>query len=78
MSIVSRSPSGPGGERAAIRAFHAVWLGVADDTPDPMPPLGALIGAEPWRRLRLAADEALRVFQQRGKFSDDLEQHIPS
>ena len=61
-------------EQAAIRRFHAVWDGVAKDTPDQMPPLSKLIGTEPWERLRVAAQQALAVFRLRGKFNEDREQ----
>jgi hypothetical protein len=61
-------------EQMAIRQFHAVWDGVASDTPDPLPPLSKLMGTEPWARLRIAAGHALAVFRLRGKFSDDREQ----
>jgi hypothetical protein len=62
-------------ENAAIREFHLVWDKVADDTPDPMPyTIEGLIGTEPWDRLMEAAGKALNVFEQRGRFSSDVEE----
>ena len=61
-------------EQIAIRQFDAVWAQVADDTPNPLPPLSKLIGTEPWERLRTAASQALGVFQVRGKFDEEREQ----
>jgi hypothetical protein len=61
-------------EQVAIGRFHAVWDGVAKDTPDQMPPLSELNGTEPWERLRVAAQQALDVFRMRGKFNEDREQ----
>src|SRR5580658_7880249 len=50
-------------EQIAIKQFHAVWDGVASDTPERLPPLSKLIGTEPWERLRIAAAHALAVFR---------------
>jgi hypothetical protein len=38
-----------------------------------MPELSDLIGTEPWERLRQAAEIALRVFNVRGRFDEELE-----
>jgi hypothetical protein len=59
-------------EQAAIREFHTIWRSVIDDTPKMMPPFSDLIGTEPWERLRRGAELALRVFQARGKFDDEI------
>ena len=60
-------------EQKAIREFHAIWESVADDTPRIMPPLSDLIGMETWERLRQGAESALKVFEGRGKFSEERE-----
>ena len=60
-------------EQAAIRRFHAVWKTVVDDTPDPLPPLSQLIGTEPWERLRLGAEDALKIFEVRGRLDEECE-----
>lgn len=58
-------------EQEAIRTFHAVWDGVAKDTPKSLPSLSALVGTEPWERLQRAAVRALAVFAVRGKFDEE-------
>lgn len=58
-------------EQEAIRTYHAVWDSVAKDTPKTLPSLSALIGTEPWERLRQAAEMALGVFAVRGKFDEE-------
>ncbi len=60
-------------EQAAVADFDAVWNAVADETPNPLPPLECVIGTEPWERLRIAATGALCVFRVRGKLSEDHE-----
>ena len=60
-------------EIAAIRAFHAIWLAVADATPEPMPhTIDALIGTQVWDRLMTAAQTALIVFEKRGRFDQEI------
>lgn len=62
-------------ETTAMKAFHQIWNKAADDTPDPMPhTVESLIGTEPWDRLIKAAQNALNVFMQRGRFSSDVEE----
>ncbi len=60
-------------EQTSLRHFHAIWNSVANDTPDPLPALSALIGTEPWERLRKAAEDALGVFSIRGRFDEERE-----
>ena len=61
-------------ESEAIRSFHAVWLVVAEETPDPMPhTIDALIGAPAWNRLMVAARDTLKVFSFRGRFDEQRE-----
>jgi hypothetical protein len=60
-------------ERIAIQNFHSIWNSVAENTPDPLPPLNQLIGTEQWERLRVAAQEALLVFAVRGTFGEATE-----
>lgn len=58
-------------EQQAIQTFHSIWDSVAAVTPDPLPPLSALIVTEAWERLREAAEQALAVFAVRGKFDEE-------
>ena len=60
-------------ERAAISRFHAVWNQVADDTPNPLPPLPETQRLPAWERLRCAAESALSVFHQRGRLPEARE-----
>jgi hypothetical protein len=57
----------------AIAGFDKVFRAVKAKLPSHTPSLSELVGAESWDRLRLAAQEALTVFQQRGKLSEDEE-----
>ena len=58
-------------EQAAMRRFHLIWNSVANDTPDVMPhTIDALIGLPVWQRLIDAAEEALRVFEKRGRIEE--------
>lgn len=64
-------------ESEAIRRFHRVWEGVADQTPEPMPhSIELLIGSPAWHRLMDAAQAALAVFLMRGRFDQDVEQRF--
>ena len=58
-------------ERTALMRFHLIWEAVADSTPNPLPDLEATLRLPEWVRLRKAAEEALEVFQQRGKLPED-------
>jgi hypothetical protein len=61
-------------ESEAIRRFHDVWDGVADETPNPMPDsIDLLIGTPAWNRLMAAAQVALDVFLKGGRFDQDVE-----
>jgi hypothetical protein len=64
-------------ESEAIRSFHAVWLAVIDETPEPMPyTIDALIGTSAWNRLMVAARDTLRVLSLRGRFDEEREQRF--
>jgi len=64
-------------ENDAIRSFHEIWNAVADAIPEPMPwTIEDLIGTEPWNRLARAAQTALVVFNKRGRFSSEEEEHF--
>ena len=64
-------------ETEAIRAFHDVWLAVADATPEPMPhTIDALIGTPVWDRLMTAAQAAFIVFEKRGRFDQEVVQRF--
>jgi hypothetical protein len=58
-------------EQAAIRRYDAIWSNVADVMPDL--PLSELIKTQTWEKLRSAAEEALKVFEVRGRFDDERE-----
>jgi hypothetical protein len=58
-------------EIIAIGQFYDVWDAVAVATPDPLPPLQALLDTGEWQRLASAAAEALTVFQFRGRLPED-------
>lgn len=60
-------------EQVAVGEFHAIWHSVANDTAKTMPPLSDLIGTEPWERLRRGAELALKTFEKRGKFNEELD-----
>jgi len=65
-------------ESKAIQSFHAVWLGVADQTPVPMPhTIEELIGTSAWNCLMVAASDTLKVFSLRGRFDDEEEERFP-
>lgn len=72
---IFREPVFSPDEQLAIRNFHAVWESVADDTPDPLPPLSELISSEPWERLRRAAEEARQMFRRRRLLDEEAEQY---
>jgi hypothetical protein len=64
-------------ESEAIRAFHDVWLAVADETPEPMPhTIEALIGTPAWNRLMAAARDTLQVLSLRGRFDEEIEERL--
>ncbi len=64
-------------ENEAIRSFHEVWEGVADETPNPMPhSIELFIGTPAWGRLMVAAQATLDVFIKRGRFDQDVEQRF--
>jgi hypothetical protein len=61
----------------AIRAFHDVWLAVADETPEWMPhTIEALIGTPVWNRLMVAARDTLQVLSLRGRFNEQTEEQF--
>jgi hypothetical protein len=60
-------------EALALQKFHAVWNEVALRTPDPLPPLDSLQQTDFWNHLRCAAESALKVFNGRGRFDEDVE-----
>lgn len=60
-------------ERDAVERFHAAWDEAAATLPDNFPPLEEVLNADYWARLRKSAQEALAVFQIRGKLSEDVE-----
>jgi hypothetical protein len=65
-------------ESEAIRAFHDVWLAVADETPEPMPhTIELLIGTPAWNRLMVAARDTLQVLSLRGRFDEETEEQFP-
>ena len=60
-------------EQRAIRDFHVIWESLAD-TSGKLGPLSKLIDTEPWERLRLAAEGALGVFTERGRFHEEQDE----
>ena len=56
-------------ELEAIARFDVVMESVSGLYPGIMPSLAELIGTEAWERLRLTAEESLKVFQRRGRMS---------
>lgn len=60
-------------EIAAMRAYHAEWEWVIAHTPDPLPELSETQQLPEWKRLREAAEAALRPFLERGRLSEDHE-----
>jgi hypothetical protein len=65
-------------ESEAMRGFHQVWLGVADEIAHPTPhTIEALIGTPVWNRLMAAPFDAVAVFDRRGRLSDVAEEKFP-
>jgi hypothetical protein len=60
-------------EQAAIRRFHAVWDHCADQTSEDIFDAQTLRELECWRGFRDAASSALKLFEHRGRFSEDEE-----
>jgi len=60
-------------EIEAVARFDKVLNAVADAFQGQMPSLAEVIGTEPWERLRLAAEESLKVLQARGRLSEEVE-----
>ena len=60
-------------EIAAMVAFHAEWEWAVEQTPNPLPDLSETQKLPEWRRLRDAAEAALKVFQDRGRLPEDRE-----
>lgn len=58
-------------EQAAIWKFQAIWSSVADDMHSLE--LSDLVKTEPWERLRSGAEQALKVFEVRGRFDEERE-----
>lgn len=54
-------------ERNAIAQFAAVWRGIADGAPHPLPPLEVLFATPNWQALQRAAAALLAVFLLRGR-----------
>ncbi|WP_374581289.1 CPCC family cysteine-rich protein [Pseudoduganella sp.] len=54
-------------ERNGIAQFAAVWRGIADGAPHPLPPLEVLFATPNWQSLQRAAAALLAVFQLRGR-----------
>ena len=63
-------------EQAALRQFYKTWGDVAQNTPNPLPPLEETLKLTKWKELREAAEETLVVFLDRGKLSEDKEIEI--
>ena len=61
-------------EQQAIREFHVTWESVVKDTPRDLPDLEALFETQPWERLRVAAEQALRLIHVRGRFGEEREE----
>ncbi len=61
-------------EQAAIRRFHAIWDKCAEQTNEDTFDAHALSELEQWRAFRMAAESTLKLFEQRGRFSEDEEQ----
>ena len=58
-------------EQKEIRDFYTAWNAASDGTPKDIFDAKTLSDMECWREFRTAAEVALHVFQQRGKFSED-------
>jgi hypothetical protein len=65
-------PTFTAAEQNAMARFEGIWNEVAAHTPDPLPNLDALFLTTEWQHLRDAALDALRVFEVRGKLSEDV------
>lgn len=63
-------------EQAALRQFYKTWEDVAQNTPNPLPPLEETLKLTKWKELREAAEEALIIFSTRGKLPEDKEIEI--
>lgn len=61
-------------EVAAMIAFQAEWAWVVEHTPNPLPELIEVQALHAWERLRAAAEEALAVFNRRGRMSELVEE----
>ena len=57
-------------ERDAITQFQAIWQQTHNTLVRPLPALEYIQLAPAWQQLRVAADDCLRAFMQRGKLSD--------
>jgi hypothetical protein len=57
-------------ERDAITQFQAIWQDTHNNLVRPLPVLEYIQLAPAWQQLRVAAEDCLRVFIQRGKLSD--------
>ena len=60
-------------ERLAIEAFHGEWKLASDSLPDDWPSFEQVLVEPYWARLRHAASNALKVFESRGRLSEDVE-----
>lgn len=63
-------------EQAALRRFYKTWQDVAQNTPNPLPPLEETLKLPKWKQLREAAAKTLVVFSDRGKLPEDKEIEI--
>lgn len=60
-------------ERQALIDFHKVWERACEQTPARLPAIEQVQGWPVWQELRVAAEAALAVFEERGKFSEEGE-----
>ncbi len=58
-------------EAQTISRFHSVWNEVAENVPNPMPPLEELADHPQWTRLMEEAGVAYQLFMKRGKFDEN-------
>jgi hypothetical protein len=60
-------------EREALLAFHQLWLHYCDSTPKFMPAFKEVRKSPEWQQLKHQASNLLKIFEQRGKFDEEIE-----
>ena len=71
-----RPPVFTADELDAIARVDCMLHAVSDSFSNLMPSLTELIGTYRWERLRQVAEESLKVFQHRGRFSEEEEERF--